>query len=98
MPPPHLSPPTRATTHARQAMKASEGDADAIKSCQQELDRLVQRQERHKRQQKKAYAKMIQPKRTRLEEIFEMMQDPKYKMVYVIGAFTVVVFAYIFVA
>jgi len=48
----------KAQDYFEKAMRASAEDADAVRSCQKELERLAKREERHTLLHKKAYAKM----------------------------------------
>ncbi|KAL1508215.1 hypothetical protein AB1Y20_004332 [Prymnesium parvum] len=78
------------------AITASEGDAEAVQACQREIERLSQRQERHKRQQKKAYSKMIQPKHSKLGSFLQLLQDPTKKAVASFAVAALAVLAFVF--
>jgi len=86
-----------AERYLNKAITASVGDADAIKSCEKELERLARTRERHKRNRKKAFAKMIQPKRGRFDAVGEYFSDSNTRMMAAVGVATVAIFTYIFV-
>ena len=55
-----LGQPAQAKAFLARLEAAAQGDEEMLKAAAQERARLEHRQERHKRQQKKAYARMVQ--------------------------------------